>query len=465
MNIRSNRPLIRARICLSDDIGQVFYISRKNGYRRQLAYIEQVYAADRWHNNKYVLKYFADALNALSQHDRLADILSDTALQSNIIDFFEFDSGLEYYLNQLKIVHEHLPQRCLSLLDGDTFREIFTKNRRLLYNSGMFFTLKELGLSVVLRQNDRDWGLEGEVGKVFYYYIVEDFAKAIKKAELLLNGQFGQMSDALLSEVYNVKGLSERKLVRFDDALTSFEKSIEYAELAADTIVDPNSDAEFELSLAYLIKGKIFLSTLRFDESNKSCKRAIKILARKIDEMPQSDKRISNALFLAEDYRVSAYGYIWQGAYEMAEDQLLHAEEIYRENSNTSDRYYIRYLYTCAFLKIMTGNSVGVIQELKTLLSEVSASKYDKGQLQFLLALEIWRNHPQDEALTAEGLKYAKSSSDIYDSIDALLEKSECDLLTGYLAGRLNKRVFLDSEDNAYIQQWTAYLDSVLNVP
>ncbi len=447
----------------NDDVSQVFYVSRKNGYKHLLAYIEEAYASGAWYNDKYVLKYFGSVLIELKRYDRLADILADVELVTRIIDFFEFDSGLDNYLEQLSILNEKAKERCLALLTGDTFIRIFSENRRLLYNSGMFFKLKELGLSVALRQDTRDWGLEGEVGKVFYYYIVEDFAKAIKKAATLLaQGEGNGMSSSILSELYNVKGLSERKLVRFDDALESFEKSIEYAEEAIDELDTTHSDAEFELSLAYLIKGKIFLSTLRFDESNKSCKRAIKVLSRKIDEMPESDKRTSNKLFLAEDYRVSAYGYIWQGEYELAEERLLAADEIYRENSNTVDRYYIRFQYTSLFLKIMEGQSEGVLDELKQLSSEVSASKYDRGQIAFLTALEIFLNHREDVSLAAEGLKQARTGSDIYESIDALLEKAECDLMMKYLSARVGKRVLIDEEDNEYIEAWVDYLDSVL---
>lgn len=447
----------------SDDVGQIFFISRKNGYKRLLSYIEEVYASGNYRNDKYVLKYFGSVLIELKRYDRLYEILGDYALQKRIIDFFEFDSGLDNYLSELEILHKEVPEKCTAHMSSETFIRIFSENRRLLYNSGMFFKLKALGLSVALRRDTRDWGLEGEVGKVFYYYIVEDFSKAIKKAESLLVGEKdGGLSASILSELYNVKGLSERKLVRFDKALDSFEKSIEYAELAIDETDVENSDAEFELSLAYLIKGKIFLSTLRFDESNKSCKRAVKILSREIDEMPEGDKRTSNKLFLAEDYRVWAYGYIWQGEYEAAEDKLSLAEEIYVENSNTVDRYYIRFQYTSLFLKIMEGNSAGVHGELKALLKGASGS-YDKGQINFLLALDAWRNHRDDVALCEEALKCAQTGSDIYDGIDAMLEKAECDLLTRYLAKAVGKRVLVDDEDNDYIEAWIEYIDSVLN--
>ena len=446
----------------SDDVGQVFYISRKNGYKRLLSYIEEIYGADSYHNNKYVLKYFGSVLIELKRFDRLFEILGDYRLQKRVIEYFEFDSGLENYLSELEILHKESPEKCTAHMTSETFIRIFSENRRLLYNSGMFFKLKSLGLSIALRRDTCDWGLEGEVGKAFYYYIVEDFTKAIKKVDSLLVGEAdGSLSASILSELYNVKGLSERKLVRFDEALDSFEKSIEYAEAAMDETDAVNSDAEFELSLAYLIKGKIFLSTLRFDESNKSCKRAVKILSREIEEMPEGDKRTSNKLFLAEDYRVWAYGYIWQGEYEAAEDRLALAEEIYIENSNTVDRYYIRFQYTSLFLKIMEGNSEGVYEELKALLAGASGS-YDKGQINFLLALDAYRNHRDDAALCEEGLKFAKTASDIYDGIDAMLEKAECDLVTRYLAKIVGKRVLIDDEDNDYIEEWIDYIDSVL---
>ncbi|MBE6563224.1 MAG: toll/interleukin-1 receptor domain-containing protein [Ruminococcaceae bacterium] len=445
----------------TDDVGQVFYISRKNGYKRLLGYIENVYSAGKWHNNKFVLRYFGSVLIELGRYDRLAEILDDHALITRIIDYFEFDSGLEYYLEKLEALYANDKNGCIALLSGETFIKIFSENRRLLYNSGMFFRLKAVGLSTALQKDTRDWGLEGETGKVFYYYIVEDFAKAIKKANMLISKtEELSLTSSLLSELYNVKGLSERKLVEFDDALESFEKTIEYAELALDEADSANSDAEFEISLAHLIKGKIFLSTLRFDESNKSCRRAVKVLSRRIEDMPDGDKKTSNRLFLAEDYRVFAYGYIWQGEYEAAEEKLLLAEEIYRDNGNMVDRYYVRFKYTSLFLRIMKGESV--LEELKNLITEVASSKYDKGQVHFLTALDIFLCHKDDEALMQEGLRQAKSGSDIYDMIDSYLEKAECDLLVKYFSDALAKRAVIDSEDNEYIDAWVDYIDGVL---
>ena len=449
---------------VSDDIDQIYYISRKNGYKRLLAYVEHVYGENRWRNNKYVLKYFGSVLIELGDFARLAEILKDYDLQENIIDYFEFDSGLENYLNQIERLHKADKALCTDHLTSDTFIRIFSEHRRLLYNSGKFFKLKDLGLSIALRKDARDWGLEGEVGKVFYYYIVEDFEVAIKRAEALLQkeGQ-EQMTSAILSEIYNVKGLSERKIVKFDEALESFERSIEYAEMAMDEEENPYSDAEFELSLAHLITGKIYLSTLRFSESNKSCRKAVKVLSRKIDSMPEGDKRTSNELFLAEDYRVSAYGYIWQEEYEAAEECLDKAEEIYLANRNTVDRYYIRFQYTSLFLRIMERAAEGARDELRALLKDASG-KYDKGQINFLLALDALLNHMEDDAICEEGLKCAKEGADIYDDIDAYLEKAECNLMAKTLSKRCGKRVMLDDDDNEYIDSWIEYIQGVLKI-
>ena len=266
-------------------------------------------------------------------------------------------------VSELEHLHQNKPEFCVKLLSNPTFIKIFSENRRLLYNSGMFFILKKIGLSVALRADATNWGIEGEIGKVFYYYIVEDFNKAIKKAKTLLASEEIKTDYVLQSELYNVKGLSERKLVLFDDALESFENCIAAVENVEEEH-RANSDMEFELSLAHLIKGKIYLAMLDFTNCNKNCKRAIKILSRKIDEMPDSDKKTSNILFLAEDYRVFADAYIWQKEYEYAQEMLQECENIYQANNGSVDRYFIRYKYTSLLLRIMQRDSFGVVDDL-----------------------------------------------------------------------------------------------------
>ena len=442
------------------DVGHIFYVSKKNGYKRLLAYIEGKYGAQEY-DNPYVMKYFGDTLIALKMYERLAEILDNYELQKTIIDKLDFDSGLARYLSELEHLHQNKPEFCVKLLSNPTFIKIFSENRRLLYNSGMFFILKKIGLSVALRADTTNWGIEGEIGKVFYYYIVEDFNKAIKKAKTLLASEEIKTDYVLQSELYNVKGLSERKLVLFDDALESFENCIAAVENVEEEH-RANSDMEFELSLAHLIKGKIYLAMLDFTNCNKNCKRAIKILSRKIDEMPDSDKKTSNILFLAEDYRVFADAYIWQKEYEDAQAMLQECEDIYEANNGSVDRYYIRYKYTSLLLRIMQRDSRGAVEDLTDMLKREATSAYDKGRLQHYIALCVYLNERDNLEKVKIGFEAAKKGVEIFDSIDAYLEKAECNMLALKLAPLAEARYRSDDDDNEYIDAWIEYVDGVL---
>lgn len=444
----------------SSDVGHIFYVSKKSGYKRLLAYIEKKYAQKEY-DNPYVMKYFGDTLLSLKMYDRLGQILDNYELQKTMIEKLDFDSGLERYLSELESLYKNKPELCIQLLSRDTFIKIFSENRRLLYNSGMFFILKKIGLSVALRADTRNWGIEGEIGKVFYYYIVEDFNKAIKKAKTLLASEEIQADFVLQSELYNVKGLSERKLVLFDDALESFEKCIAAVENVEEEY-RANSDMEFELSLAHLIKAKIYLAMLDFTKCTKNCKKAIKILSRKIDEMPDSDKKTSNILFLAEDYRVFADAYIWQKEYEYAQDMLRECEKIYQANNGSVDRYFIRYKYTSLLLRIMQKDSDGILEDLNEMLAKEAASVYDKGRLNQYIALCIYLNGKDNPELVNRGFEAAKKGVDMFDSIDALLEKAECNLLAIKLAPLAGAHYRSDDDDNEYVDVWIEYVDGVL---
>lgn len=445
----------------NSDVAHVYYISKKSGYKRLLKYIKEKYD-NKEYNNEYVMKYYSDTLISLNMYEELFNILNNYELQNTIIKELEFDFGLERYLHDLENLHRLKPDLCVQSLGNETFIKIFSDNRRLLYNSGMFFMLKNIGLSIVLRSENQYWGVEGEIGKVFYYYIVEDFHKAIKKAKTLLTTNEEVKKDLILcSELYNVKGLSERKLVLFDDALESFEKCIECVESCEEVDRD-NSDLEFELSLAYLITSKINMHMLDFSSSNRNAKKAIKVLTRKIEEMPNSDKKTSNILFLAEDYRVLANSYIWQNELELAEEKLKNCEEIYRRYNSSVDRYFIRYKYTSLLLKIMSKDYIGVIDDLRHLLEKEAKGAYDKGTLNYYIALCIYLYNSNDEEALKEGLEYAKKGLDIFDSIDSYLEKAECDLIARKIAKLINVKYLGDSDDEEYIDEWLEHIDEII---
>ena len=445
-----------------DDFAQEFYISKKSGYTKLLEFIKKDYDSKQY-ENKYVIKYYDATLINLEKYDLLAQSLDNYDFQKCIIDKLDFDFGLGRYLNELEELNKKLPQKCVELLSHQTFIRIFSENRRLLYNSGMFFNLKRCGLSIALRKDNTNWGIEGEIGKVFYYYIVEDFNRAIRQAKnMLLTNEEG-LDDYLKSELYNVKGLSERKLVKFDDAMDSFNQSINYVDKVIDADIMPsNGDPEFEKGLSYLIKGKIYLHMLDFFNANLSIRTAIKTLKRKIDEMVESDKRISNLLFLAEDYRVLADANIWQLKFENAENCLEECERIYNENNSCIDRYYIRYKYTKLLLHIMRREPYDASEELQKILVEEAISSYDKGQINFYLALNVYLNGSEDKDIITNGIKWAQKGMEFCDSIDAYMEMAECGMIYNLLREKIGLSSDAEWVDNQYISTWIEYINNLI---
>ncbi|MBQ3589290.1 MAG: toll/interleukin-1 receptor domain-containing protein [Clostridia bacterium] len=449
-------------LTISEDIPHMFYISTKSAYLRLLSYIERKYAQGEL-SNPYLVKYFGSTLIKLEKYDRLIETLTDYELQASIIKYSDFDSGLVNYINNLKVLYKVKRDECIKLLGGNAFITIFSTHRRLLYNSGMFLDLKEIGLSVALRTDTSNWGVEGEIGKAFYYYIVEDFPKAINKCKQLLEGNEDVKNDTTLqSELYNVKGLSERKLVRFDSALESFQNCIDILADSIDGDRD-NSDAEFELSLAYLIISKINMHMLDFDACNMHSRKSIKILNRKIDEMPDGDKRISNELFLAEEYRVWANAYIWQREFDLAEMNLKNCEDIYRKYNNSTDRYFIRFRYTSLLLKIMDKQFDGVVAQLEA-LKNGAKSNYDKATINYYIALCVYMSKESDAQMLSLGQQCAQRAVDIFDDIDSYLERAEANLINKKLCELVGKRFMnvSDENDNHYVKAWVEYIDKFI---
>ena len=179
--------------------------------------------------------------------------------------------------------------------------------------------------------------------------------------------------------------------------------------------------------------------------------------------MINDDKKISNLLFLAEDYRVFADSLIWEGDLAYASEMLTECDNIYFDNKATSDRYYIRYRYISIFQLILEGEYESSITSLKAMLNEKIKGKYDIGQINFLLALAILKSSNNEEELQ-EGMGYAKKGYTIYESIDAYLEKDECLTLLKYYYLKLNITRRLDFEENPFIEVWRDYIEERLKL-
>lgn len=433
-------------------VQQKYYVSRKSGFKRLYEYLKQIYDKKRY-NNIYLIKHFAKSLIELNKTDELEEMLNNYRFLSVRNKNLHFDTGLKEYL--IEISHFDDPY---AIFCGDTFIRLFEENRRLLYNSGMFFDLKKLGLTDALDDNRGTLSLEGEIGIAFYYYIVEEFDKAIKQCKSLIkdNDEI-QDKPGLLAEVYNVKGLSERKIVEFDDAIESFNNGIINANLAIENGEYDNSDPEFELSMSYLILGKIYTNLLDFDKANSCLDKACEVLEARIDSLDDGDDKTAKILFLAEEYRVYAYSCIWEENYKKAEELLNKCDDIYKENKSSTDRYFLRYQYSSCLLDIMQDEYEGVEIKLLSLLKNIKG-KYDNGTINMYLGLlNLLKNNE-------ETIKYINDSKKIFKQIKAYLELNEAQMIEDVYYQRNN----IDNEinynfRNDYAKTWIAYAIKIIN--
>lgn len=428
-----------------------YCISAQTGYQIIYDYLKEYYEAEDylWESEiqDYLVKYYGRALVTLKTQTenelfRMLDNYEFISIRNSIM---HFDTGLWEYINE--IASYKIPAK---IFRQETFKRIFEENRRLMYNSGMFFKLRSLKFTQYCA--GLDFSLEGHIGVAFYYYIVEEFEKAISKCSELLQREEMASMPVYAAELLNVKGLSERKLVRFDDAKESFHAAIEKASQVGPNTRVEHSDAMFELSMSYLILGKIYTHLCEFDKADLSLDKAVEVLCDRISQIEDDDDRTAKTLFLAEEYRVYAHTCIWEGNYEKAQDMLDQCERIYREYKSSTDRYFIRYQYTSALLNLMTHKHVGTESRLLAMLTDLKG-KYDEGTINEYLGLvkAIERN---DEEVST----YIRKAYDIFMEIHADLELHEALMIE-----HVSRCVGSESDfsihhvDNEYVRRWINY--------
>ena len=316
----------------------------------------------------------------------------------------------------------------------------------------MFFDLQKLGLTDALEDLQGTFELEGEIGIAFYYYIVEEFDKAIRQCKLLINSNKEiQDKPELLAELHNVKGLSQRKIVEFDEAIESFDNAIICSNNAKDTVPSKNSDPAFEESMAYLLLGKIYTNMLDFAKANECLDKSVEILNARIDELDDGDDKTAKLLFLAEEYRVYAYSCIWENDFTKAEELLNKCDMIYRGNKSSTDRYFLRYQYTSCLLLIMRGELKGVEVKLNSLLKNIKG-KYDKGTINMYLGLLcLLSNDDRAPSFIDEAKK-------IFKRIKAYLELNEAQMIEDVYNHIHGIDAIIDyGFRNQYAEKWIEY--------
>lgn len=449
------QPIHKSLIDWLSDRGEqnsnTYYISPQVGYQIIYDYLKEYYEDGdySWESEiqYYLVKYYGKSLVALKAktEKELYNMLDNYEFISIRNDKMHFDTGLWEYIDEIASLK--IPAKAFQT---DTFKKIFEENRRLMYNSGMFFRLRDLNFTQVCAK--LDFGLEGHIGIAFYYYIVEEFDKAISKCSELLQRKDMESLPVYAAELLNVKGLSERKLVRFDDALKSFNEAIIRASQTQSSGKTGHSDSMFELSMSHLIIGKIYTHLQEFKKAETSLEDAVKVLCERISQMEEGDDKTAKTLFLAEEYRVYAHTCIWKGTYDKARDLLNECEKIYREYKSSTDRYFIRYQYTSVLLDLMTLRQDGTEARLQTILKE-TRGKYDKGTINAYLGLlkTIERKHTEVAA-------YIGRAVEIFKDIKADLELHEAMMIEDVSRCLSSDTDYISHEiDNEHVRRWIEY--------
>lgn len=434
-----------------------YLIKKNDAYELLYNYIVEKRSARGWKKDPYVLKNYAVSLRNLSKHDELCDLLKDKEFHVACAKspwFSVYETFFEY-LDNLKFLYDYDEDYAFEVYDSEYFIEVFSQHRMDLYNAGLFIKLKNCGFSDYLKENhNQDLGLEYEFGQLHYYYISLSFKEAGNQIDFIHEKyDVEQMDLEYRSELRRMMMLVYRKLVEFG----------KLEQISSSTIDDAQkSRSKFEESLAYLTLSKTYCRELRKEEFYKANEEAIRILKEKISEDQDEATKLSDTLFLAEDYRVFADALIWHKDFEKAEEMLRNAYAIYIKH-NTHDRYYQRFLYTTLFYEIVVNNDREKIQKLFNEIAGVmkyANDLYDEAQIAFFKGVYYYKNYSltQDVSLLEEAKESLFVAIKNNKAIAVELERLEAETLYNLCEQKLGNPPIYNNRFNSYSDTWIEYV-------
>jgi len=440
-----------------DDCPARYRISKNAAYKILLEYIVAKRSGGRrWKRDIYVIKDYSVTLRALKKYDQLYELLIDEEYQHACVEsaFFTLYEALIEYVSNLYFLYEEDEDYAFDVYESKCFIDVFSKYRMKIYNSGLFIQLKKCGFADYLKENDdKDFGLEFELGELHFYYISLSYPQAAEQIKRIIKNHPPELMDVNpRSELKRMMMLVYRKLVEFG----------KLEEIGNSTIADArDADNKFEESLAYLTLSKVFCRELRKKECYDACDMAVKILSEKVEEDEDISTKIGDHLFLAEDLRVYADACIWLKDYDKAKDLLKRAEAIY-VGYNQYDRYYPRFLYTSLFYNISAKDDLAeaenLIAQVKTLLEKTN-DDYDKAQLSLLTALMLLKRAHGDAQIISDAKSYAVDAVNKNKKLAVPLERLEAQTLYNIAAQMLGEEKKYADRFNQYTDVWIDYVE------
>lgn len=390
--------------------------------------------------NEYVLKYTIRHLINAEMYREAISLLNNQIFQDKRIICLGLDTAFREYLYEITTLFELGIDIGEDIYKRETFTYYFSAYRKYLYNTGLYFTLQKTGFDNVLPIDISTVELDVKVSIANYLYITERFDAAIKTIEKILENKVS-LETELIVELYNVLALCYRKYVRFDLSKEHFKMALDYANSLED---------EYEKSTSAMNLGKIAYHELDWDSASEWNNLGLSLLEKTYDKAESEDRQISIGLFIAEYHRLIAECLIWDLNVVDAEMHLAEAEKIYRKFAHR-DRYYVRFIYTSALVKIFAGDADTGLYLCKE-AAESATSQYDKSQILFYKGIALLMKNEKQAAreCAIEGMNNAKK-------IGAWLEFEEIALVKNLAEENVTIQHTEHYYDNDYIHKWSEY--------
>ena len=419
----------------------VYRVSARRGHTKIADHY--LSARDRGRLDTYAVRYLCTHLLRSGRVDEVVEVMNDLAFERRRIKVMGLDSAVRGLLLELEELRAQDDDGVEAVFRGEAFSYLFARYRRFFYNSGLYFGLRTCGFDRFLDRSSGYSTNDGKIGIAYYYYITENFDRAIAASESIFSSGT-RLSPSEAAELHNLVGLCYRKGV-------DFKKSKDHFELARD--VAERSGIYYDLSTAEANLAKIAYHELDWTSAGMWNEKAITDLERELAAATDEDYRISLELFVAEYHRLSAECLIWNYDLEHVDEHLARAEEIYGR-VQSRDRYYVRFLYTREFRDVLAGKFEDVCEDCELLIHQATSS-YDKSQFYFyrgIAALKLGRRE--------ECLECAKAAYGLARSIGAWLEMEEAVALAGEAAVGLEHSEHFAS--SVTIQNWVRHAVSFI---
>ena len=419
-----------------------YRVSPKKGHQQLAEYCAGMLSKKAM--NEYCLKYAARHFIHAEQIDEALDLLNNQKFQDRRIQLFGLDTAMREYLHEISLLVEEGVDVSTGIYTRALFLKYFALYRKFLYNTGLYFQLRDNGFDKVVFSQASKMNLDGQVGVANYLYITERFEETIRVIEALFE-QSNELAPDVLVELHNVYALCYRKFVAFDVAKEHFENALN---------LDEAKEDEYDKSISAVNLGKIAYHELDWESASQWNETALALLDAALEKEISEDQQINIRLFIAEYHRLIAECVIWSMDVEEAQRHLEQTVGIYNTIASR-DRYYVRFLYTSALVQIFAGSQEEGLALCDQALS-IATSSYDKSQIMFYRAIALLKTGRDDEARACayEGVKKARA-------IGAWLELEELSLVQGLS----EKGAICHSErygSNPFIQKWSDYAQEVL---